>query len=215
MARLGALYVALVGMVVSSHRHLPLTVGARQATPPLIDYQDLDSPPSATSWHLPDYPLIEAMRESIVETFRACETQFEGEEGSIYGLMPAREYGMIYVRDLSTMMPALFSFYGDQHLRTPIEELLRRQYGPTTRSADGGVPGDGGVSAIVAPDGHIDKATVVSDEEVHLINAAYHYYTMVGGADWLRKEVGRETVLSHLNRAMEWLYAHRYYPVMG
>lgn len=215
VALLGAMFVALVGTVVLSHLHPPLTRGACPATPPPICYRGLNSPPITTSWYLPDYPLIEAMRESIIGTFLACETQFEGEEGPVYGLMPAREYGMIYVRDLSTMMPALSSFYGDQHLRTPIEELLRRQYGPTTKSADGDVPGDGAVSAIVAPDGHIDKATVVSDEEVHLINAAYHYYAMAGGVDWLWKEVGGETVLSHLNRAMEWLYANRFCPTMG
>jgi hypothetical protein len=215
VARLGVLFAVLVGTVTLSHLHPPLAMGARQATPRPIDYQDLNSPPVTTSWHLPDYPLIEAMHESIIGTFVACETQFEGEEGLVYGLMPAHEYGMIYVRDLSTMMPALTSFYGDQHLRTPIEELLRRQYGPKSMSADADVPGDGAVSAIVAADGHIDKATTVSDEEVHLINAAYHYYSMVGGTDWLRKEVGRETVLSHLNRAMEWLYANRYCPTMG
>jgi hypothetical protein len=55
----------------------------------------------------------------------------------------------------------------------------------------------------------------VSDEELHLINAAYRYYTMVGGFGWLRKEVRGETVLSRLNRALDWLYANRYHPATG
>jgi hypothetical protein len=155
------------------------------------------------------------MRQSMLATFRLCETQFEGAEGPVYGLMPAREYGMIYVRDLSTMMPSVLCFYGDEHLRTPVEELLLRQYGPATRSADGHLPGDGAISAVIAPDGHIDKATAVSDEEVHLINAAYYYYATIGGAEWLEKDLGEESALSRMNRAMEWLYDHRFDPAFG
>jgi len=179
------------------------------ALPP-IDDKALGSPPTETTWHLPDYPLIDAMRESILHTFQLCETEFEGADGTVTGLMPAREYGMIYVRDTSTMMPAVSYFYGDEYLRTPVEEFLRRQYATATSSEDGHVPGEGAISGVIAPDHHIDKATAVSDEEVHLIHAAYQYHKTAGGADWLQKRLAGETVLSRLNDALDWLYTHRY-----
>jgi len=185
------------------------------ATLPPLNVGRLGSPPAATSWHLPDYPLIDGMHQNIVGTFQLCETQFEGAAGKVYGLVPAREYGMIYVRDLSTMMSTLPCFYAEEYLRTPVEELLRRQYGPTTVSEDGQLPGNGATSAVLASDGHIDKATAVSDEEVHLINAAYQYYRTVGGTDWLQKEVRGETILSRTNRALDWLYDHRFDPATG
>lgn len=179
------------------------------ALPP-IDDKALGSPPTETTWHLHEYPLIDAMRESILHTFQLCETEFEGAGGTVTGLMPAREYGMIYVRDSSTMMPAVSYFYGDEYLRTPVEEFLRRQYATATSSEDGHVPGEGAISGVLAPDHHIDKATAVSDEEIHLIHAAYEYYKTAGGADWLQKRLAGETVLSRLNDALDWLYTHRY-----
>jgi hypothetical protein len=175
-----------------------------------IDYMELSHPPRATVWYIPDYPAIEAMRENIVHTFQLCETGFEGVEGPVYGLVPAREYGSIFVRDTSTMTPALRYFYGEEYLRTPVEEFLRRQYGPDTESIDGDTPGDGAISAVIALDGHIDKATVVSDEETHLIHAAYAYYRTIGGADWLGKELTGEAIIVRLNRALDWLYTHRF-----
>jgi hypothetical protein len=180
-----------------------------------LNAESLGSPPAATSWYLTDYPLIDDMQQNIGGTFGLCETEFEGAAGKVYGLVPAREYGMIYVRDLSTMMSTLPCFYPDEYLRTPIEEFLRRQYGPTTVSVDGHLPGEGAVSAVLSPDSHVDKATAVSDEEVHLINAAYQYYKTVGGAGWLQQEMRGETILWRLNRALDWLYDHRFDPAVG
>ena len=214
LAALGAVFAVLSGMAALSLTQSSFQGNKQPVTCRPVDYQGLGTPPPATTWYLPDYPLIEHMRSSILKTFQQNETSFEGTEGLVHGVMPAPEYGMIYVRDSSTMMPTLSWFYGEEHLRTPIEEFLRRQYGADTSSADGHLPGDGAISAVLAPNGDVDKATAVSDEETHLINAAYEYYRTVGGQDWLRKPVGGETVLSRLNRALEWLYAHRFHPTL-
>jgi hypothetical protein len=175
-----------------------------------IDHEELGHPPTATIWHIPDYTAIEAMRKNILYTFQRCEAEFQGVEGPLHGLLPAREYGMIFVRDTSTMMPGLQYFYADEYLRTPVEEFLRRQYGFDTKSTDGHIPGDGAISAVIAPDRHIDKATVVSDEETHLIHAAYLYYRIIGGPDWLQKELAGELIIVRLNRALDWLYTRRF-----
>ncbi len=190
-------------LVSSKEDHLSITQSS-------IDYSQLGYPPKATIWYIPDYPAIEAMRENILYTLQLCETRFEGIEAPIAGLLPAQEYGMIFVRDTSTMMPGLQYFYGEEYLRPPIEEFLRRQYGPDTESIDGDIPGDGAISAVISPDGRLDKATVVSDEETHMIHAAYSYYRAIGGADWLRKKLGGEPVVARLNRALDWLFTHRF-----
>ncbi len=200
----------LPSAVVAARRLVPSSVTSAVGSLPPINYEELSSPPAQTTWNVPDYPAIGAMREGVLHTLRLCETEFEGLEGTVYGLVPGREYGMIFIRDTSTMMPALQHFYGDQYLRTPIEEFLRRQYGWGAASADGDIPGDGAISGVIAAGGHIDKATVVSDEETHLIHAAYQYYRAVGGTEWLQKELSGETVIARLNRALEWLYIHRF-----
>ncbi len=165
-----------------------------------------------TTWRFPDDPQIEAMRGNIVHTFQLCELEFVGRDGQeVWGFMPGAEYPMIFVRDAATMMPTLLYFYPDERLRTPIEEFLRRQYGPeTTSDEDGYAAGEGAVSAVVAPDHHVDKATAVSDEETSLIHAAYVYWRAVGGEEWLRQEINGQPVIDRLNAALEWLYAHRY-----
>jgi hypothetical protein len=196
--------------VVLARGHVGLVPALSPATLPPLDREGLSSPPPATTWHVPDYPLLDGMRGNILHTFQLCETQFEGSEGTVNGLVPAREYGMIFVRDLSTMMQGASYFYGEEYLRTPVEEFLRRQYATTTESEDGQVPGAGAISAVIAPDGHIDKAAAVSDEEVHLINAAYQYYKVAARREWLETRLGGETILSRLNRALDWLYSHRY-----
>jgi hypothetical protein len=196
--------------VVLARAHTGAVPALSPATLPELDREGLSAPPPATTWHVPDYPLLHGMRGNILHTFVLCETQFEGNEGTVSGLVPAREYGMIFVRDLSTMMHGASYFCGEEYLRTPVDEFLRRQYAETTESEDGHVPGAGAISAVIAPDGHIDKATTVSDEEVHLINAAYQYYKMVAGRGWLQTSLDGETILSRLNRALDWLYSHRF-----
>ncbi len=208
---LAILLVTAVCVSVGLSRHL---IASRQSPFSVkslpIRHEELGCPPTATAWSIPDYPAIEAMREHIVHSFKLCETKFDGVEGTVWGLLPAQEYGMMFVRDTSTTAPALQYFYGDDYVRTPLEEFLRRQYGPDTPGADGDIPGDGAISAVVGADAHVDKATAVSDEETHLIHAAYSYYRATGGIDWLRKKLAGEAIIVRLNRALDWLFAHRF-----
>jgi hypothetical protein len=208
MAAAGLL-LALLSIVMLASIHRPASEVSPATLPPL-DQCTLGAPPSSTTWHLPDFPLVDAMRDSILHTFQLSQIEFAGPEGTITGLVPSQEYGLVYVRDTSSMVRGVSYFYGEEYLRTPVEEFLRRQYDAGTESQDGDVPGAGAISAVLAPDGHVDKATAVSDEEVHLIHAAYQYYKIAGGTDWLQKRLGGETVLSRLNHALDWLYSQRY-----
>jgi hypothetical protein len=168
-----------------------------------------------TTWSFPDEPRIEAMRAMIVNTLKERELTFAGASGKVLSFYPGEGYNKLWGRDLSTMLPTVQYLYGDEYLRTGIEELLIRQYGPQTRSDDGdnGVtPGDGALPCDVAPDGKLDKTTVTSDEETTVIHAAYLYYKATGGIAWLGKNLGGQVVLTRLNAALDWLYANRLDP---
>lgn len=176
------------------------------ATPDAVAYSRV------TAWSFPDEPRIEAMGKMISSTLKARELTFNGSSGKVLSFTPGEGYDKLWGRDLSTMLPTVQYLYGDEWLRSGVEELLIRQYGPQTRSADGdnGVtPGAGALPCDVAPDGKLDKTTVTSDEETTVIHAAYTYFKSNGGAAWLGKSLAGQTVLARLNAAIDWLYDHR------
>lgn len=112
-----------------------------------------------------------------------------------------------------SMIGVLPYFYSDAYLRTPIEGLLAQQYGDETESSDGdnGVrPGQGAISAVLAADLRVNKATATSDDETSLIHSAYIFYRTAGGAAWLRKTIQGQTVLARLDAALTWLFTNRF-----
>lgn len=178
--------------------------------PPPFRPDELDRVPR-TTWQLRGRDEIGAMNDAILRVLGRCETEFLGSYGDVVrGFVPGADYPMIFVRDTSTLLRTASFYYPGDRLGSPVEEFLRRQYDADTRSdEDGLAAGAGAISAVIAPDGHIDKATAVSDEETHLLHAAYVYYRTVGGEGWLRHEVRGRPVIARLNDALEWLYAHR------
>ena len=178
-------------------------------TSPALQYD------TTTIWRLPADPQVDQMRDVMLLTFSRCQFSFPGESGEVRGFTPGADYPMIYIRDTATVLPAVRYFYPDEYLRSSLEEFLYRQYGPDTESENGHRPGAGAISAVIAPDGHVDKATTTSDEETSLIHAAYVYYRARGGDDWLRKTINGRTVLERLTAAIEWLYGHRFGPGLG
>ncbi len=181
---------------------------------PLVTSPDLQYA-QTTTWRLPADPRVDQARDAILLTLSRCQTSFPAQLGEVRGFLPGADYPMIYVRDTATILTAARYFYPDDYLRSSIEEFLYRQYDPDTESENGHRPGAGAISAVLAPDGHIDKATATSDEETCLIHAAYVYYRAKGGDDWLRKTINGRTVLERLNAAVEWLYGHRFEPGLG
>ncbi len=179
------------------------------ATPDPLGYNRV------TTWSFPDEPRLDAMRAMIVNTLQERELTFTGASGQVLTFFPGEGYHKLWGRDLSTMLPAVQYLYSDDYLRSGIEELLIRQYGPQTASdgSDNGVlAGAGALPGMISPDGKVDKTTVASDEETSVIHAAYTYYRANGGAAWLKKDLGGRTVLDRLNAAIEWLYSNRLDP---
>src|SRR5437667_9328329 len=84
-------------------------------------------------------------------------------------------------------------YYGTDALRTTVEEFLREQYP------------DGSISATIAPDHKVDKATVVSDEETSAIVDATEAYDAMPDPAWLNQPLRGQTLIERLNRAMSWV----------
>jgi hypothetical protein len=181
-----------------------------QASAPPFRPEEL-TPVPQTTWKLPKSPNIEAMSDTITAVLERCEIEFTGADGDVVrGFVPGADYPMIFARDTSTLLQTATYYYSGDRLASPVEEFLRLQYNENTTSDEDGVAaGLGAISAVIAPDGHIHKATVVSDEETHLLHAAHVYYKTAGGEAWLRQDIHGEAVIARLNGALEWLYAHR------
>jgi len=159
-------------------------------------------------------PHVTGMRDSIVEVLAANEIEFElnqtGIPYPVQGFSPDPIYPRLFIRDTSTLMSGAGYFYPPERLQWGVEGFLRQQYDADTMSdEDGWQAGLGAISATVGPDGKIDKATNVSDEETHLIHAAYVFYDTHGGVNWLTDGINGQRVIDRLNAAGEWLLIHR------
>ncbi len=169
---------------------------------------------ATTTWHAPLLPHVTGMRQSMVDVLAANEIAFElnpaGAPYPVQGFSPDPIYPRLFIRDTSTLMAGARYFYPPQRLQWGIEGFLRQQYTADTRSDEDGIQaGAGAISATVGPDGRIDKATNVSDEETHLIHAAYMVFTTYGGPAWLQTDLNGQPVLARLNAAGTWLLDHR------
>ena len=208
------LCLALAGLL-----WLSLSISQAQQSPdipPPFQPEELKKVPQ-TTWQLPQSPQVEGMNSTIVQVLKRCEIDFQGAFGDlVQGFVPGADYPMIFARDTSTLQQAASYFYPGPRLASPVEEFLRRQYDDTTKSdEDGLAAGIGAISAVIAPDRHIDKATAVSDEETHLIHAAYVYFKTAGGEAWLQQPLREQRIIDRLNAALDWLYAHRLDPGTG
>jgi hypothetical protein len=162
-----------------------------------------------TTWHLPNSPQIEAMRDTITAVLHTNEVEFDLGY-PVQGFSPDPVYPRIFIRDTSTLITGASYFYPAERLMWSVEAFLRQQYDEATLSSeDGWRAGFGAISATVGPDGAVDKATAVSDEDTHLIHAAFVVYQINGGEDWLSKEINGLPVITRLNAAGDWLLAQR------
>jgi hypothetical protein len=172
-----------------------------------------------TTWRVDGVPSIEAMRDSAMRTWQRMEVQFDGFVSPVSSFRPGADYPEVYIRDVSTMLPAVQYFYGPQFLEAGLGDFIGSQYDqvpgdPEDRLWGALTPGRGAITAILRADTP-SKMPVVSDEETSLVRAASVYYRAVGGADWLKQTSHGKTVLQRLNAAMDWVWANRADPGTG
>jgi hypothetical protein len=160
------------------------------------------------SWHLDGTPAVGAMEPTIREVLNHVHVSYRGVDGQTidgffpgpayyYGYLPNRTPFYLYIRDIATDLPMVRYYFGAPSLRSTIEEFLRLQYQ------------DGAISATIAPDFKVDKATVVSDEETSTIVAAMEAYDVMPEPAWLNQSLRGQTLIERLNRAMGWVFSTR------
>jgi hypothetical protein len=164
------------------------------------------------SWHLDGAPEVAAMEPTIRDILDRVHISYPGVDGQkVEGFFPGSTYSYshipgwtpfyLYTRDNATDLPMVRYYYGTPALRSVIEEFLRLQYP------------DGSISATVAPDFKVDKATVVSDEETSTIVAATEAYDVQPDPAWLNQALRGQTLVERLNRAMAWTLTQRRDPM--
>jgi hypothetical protein len=159
------------------------------------------------SWHVDGAPELSAMEPTIRTVLSDVHVFYGGVDGQqIEGFFPGPTYSYglpgwtpfyLYIRDTATDLPMIRYYYGAQALRSTIEEFLREQYP------------NGSISATIAPDHKVDKATVVSDEETSAIVDATEAYDMLPDPAWLNQTLRGQTLIERLNRAMAWVLESR------
>lgn len=160
------------------------------------------------TWHLDSSPEISAMEPTIRAVLQDVHVTYSGVDGQqIEGFFPGPTYSYtnlpgwtpfyLYIRDTATDLPMVRYYYGALALRSSIEEFLREQYP------------DGSISATIAPDHKVDKATVVSDEETSGIVDATEAYDALPDPAWLNQTLRGQTLIERLNRAMGWVLETR------
>ncbi|HEX3244477.1 MAG TPA: hypothetical protein VHX16_03645 [Chloroflexota bacterium] len=172
-----------------------------------------------TSWRVDDVPSIDAMRDSATRTWQRMEVQFDGFVSPVSSFRPGAAYPEVYIRDVSTMLPALQYFYGPKFLEAGLSDFLGSQYDqeagdPEDRLWGALSPGPGAITGIIRANAP-SKVAVVSDEEISLVRAASVYYGAAGGTEWLKQSSRGKTVLQRLNAAMDWIWANRTDPGTG
>jgi hypothetical protein len=150
------------------------------------------------SWHLDGSPEISAMQPTIRAVLQDVHVTYPGVPGPTYSYnLPGLTPFYLYIRDTATDLPMVRYYYGASALRSSIEEFLREQYP------------DGSISATIAPDHKVDKATVVSDEETSAIVDATEAYDALPDPAWLNQTLRGQTLIERLNRAMGWVLETR------
>ena len=162
----------------------------------------------AIGWHVDSMPELASMEPTIHAVLDRVHVAFSGVDGQpVDGFFPGPTYSYdklpgwapfrLYGRDTATDLPMARYYYGTPALRSAIEEFLREQYA------------DGSISATVAPDYKVDKATVVSDEETSVIVGAAEAFDAMPDPAWLNQPLRGQTAIERLNRAMDWVLANR------
>ncbi|MCA1646899.1 MAG: hypothetical protein LC797_16050 [Chloroflexi bacterium] len=162
----------------------------------------------AVSWHVDGVPELAAMEPTIRGVLGTVHVTYPGVDGQpVEGFFPGPTYAYersaarppfyLYIRDTATDLPMLRYYFGTPAIRSTLEEFLRAQYD------------DGSISATVAPNFKVDKATVVSDEETSAIVCAVAVYDALPEPAWLTQSVRGQPLIERLNRAMGWVLGAR------
>lgn len=140
---------------------------------------------------------LNTIQKLIRLTLYENEVKFPGKTGPIRGFSAGKDYPQIWLRDAATIIPASRYFYDATYLSSWHEEHLAHQRE------------DGALEDWIDLRGHFDKNTTETDQESSAVLAAYQIFELLG-PPWLEKPIHGEKIILKLERALEFLLAHRW-----
>ncbi len=144
-----------------------------------------------------DIPEFEELFRLIRQTLSHNKVTFQGKTGMVSGFAAGSAYPQIWLRDSATIVPASRLFYEAPYLRSWLEEHLAFQ------------KSDGSLADWVDSRGTSDKNTTETDQETSAVRSAGQVVRILG-KDWLEKRIGGETILSRLDRALQFVLSRRF-----
>jgi hypothetical protein len=144
-----------------------------------------------------DIPEFEELFRLIRQTLSQNKVTFQGKTGMVSGFAAGSAYPQIWLRDSATIIPASSLFYEAPYLSSWLEEHLAFQ------------KSDGSLADWIDSRGTIDKNTTETDQETSAVRSAAQVARILG-KDWLQKRIGGETILSRLERALQFVLSRRF-----
>ncbi len=132
-------------------------------------------------------------------------------------------YAEVWIRDYNTFITLATEIHPAETIKENLRVFFRLQ-GDDGNIVDGFIPKakarhvEGGYAYIyttLEPDFAGHKNTVETDQESSLIQAVYKYIAKSGDHSFLQETIGNETLAIRLERAMDFLMAHRYHEEYG
>ncbi len=132
-------------------------------------------------------------------------------------------YAEVWIRDYNTFITLATELQPAETIKENLRVFFRLQ-GEDGNVVDGFIPktqarrSEGGYDYIhtaLEPNYAGHKNTVETDQESSLVQAVYKYVQKSGDRAFLQDTIGGQTVATRLERAMDFLMAHRYNPEYG
>jgi len=133
----------------------------------------------------------------IRATLNNNRVTFKGKTGSVSGFAAGTAYPQVWIRDSATVLPASRFIYDAPYLESWLLEHLAYQ------------KADGQLEDWFDSHGQSDKNTTETDQETSAVRAAAEIAQLVGYG-WLSDKVHDETILSRLERALQYVFDKRF-----
>ncbi|MFC2158405.1 hypothetical protein ACFLT9_11260 [Acidobacteriota bacterium] len=163
---------------------------------------EFSSDPPSVTYFQTDLPEFNTLYTLVRLTLEKNEVAFRGKTGNISGFSAGTEYPQIWLRDANTIIPGSVYFYGSDFLSSWLEEHLAFQ------------KKDGSLYDWIDSQGKSDKNTTETDQETSAVQAAYQIFQQLG-AEWLEKEIGKQSIISRLEAALTYVYEQKRNPELG
>ncbi|HEV7498585.1 MAG TPA: hypothetical protein VGQ33_01220, partial [Vicinamibacteria bacterium] len=163
---------------------------------------------------------ISRLQPLLRASLEANRKEFRGRTGTVRGFGAGTLYPQVWLRDSATLLPITRYLYSREYLISWIDEHLAHQKGdgslqdwiaagePSRFTAD--APR---ATAVFRASGLVvtgDRNTSETDQESSAVRAAAQAFRVTGDRAWLRQPVAGRPLLTRLDAALDYVFAHRF-----